>query len=55
MKERVEKLSWLDVGADGSSECEQLEALSGMGEMSQQDGAARLVSHQRGYGCPGNA
>ena len=35
---RVEKLSGLDVGADGSSLSECVEALSGVREMCRQDG-----------------
>eukprot|EP00904_Undaria_pinnatifida_P005168 jgi/Undpi1/1781/HiC_scaffold_12.g05168.m1 len=40
MKGQVEKLSGLDVGADGSSLSELVEALSGVGEMCREDGTA---------------
>lgn len=44
MKEKVEKLSGLDVWTDGSSTAECVEALSGVGEMCRQDGAEGEVN-----------
>ena len=40
MKGQVERLSGLDVGTDGSSLSELVEALSGVGEMCREDGTA---------------